>query len=163
MVLNVLAKMGLCQSYSTITKQIVLLAADAKAVLRDLVKKPCVPWALLYDNINYMIRVKHQSSTNHNAFNSSVVGNIVILDNCVSLRSEAHPQTSDEVFKKVMSSTIPRPTIESRRLCSSQDTLRRSRQPAHDLSVKRFLDRKDVFPDEDSDEHWCRCLRPSSL
>ena len=98
--LNVLAKLGLCQSYSSIIKQVGTLAADAKLTIRQVVKDDARSRGLLYDNINYMERVKHQSGVHRSVFQSAVVGNIVMLDNAVRQASGNQPQCTEEVYRK---------------------------------------------------------------
>jgi hypothetical protein len=145
-VLNVLSKLGLCQSYNSITRQIVHLSQDAREVIRELVRDDSNPVGGLYDNINYMVNTKHQDAEQTNQFTSAVVGNAFNFDAEVSLPSPTHPQVPEAIFHKVISETMSPPTSRSRKVCPSATLLKRSMQPSGRASQVP-LALKDVLPD----------------
>lgn len=156
-IITVLSKFGLCQAYTTITRQIVKLSEDARDILVRLVAEGKLPFALLYDNINYTRRVKHISATEENVFQSAVVGNLVILDNSVQLLSEEHPKCTEEVFRLVMGPTMKLPDTTARRLCTSPDVLKRSTQPVPPKNAVA-LELRDVLPTKALDQHLQVCF-----
>jgi hypothetical protein len=152
-ILDVFAKLGVCQSYRSIQRQVVTLAADAQMNIRLLVASD-IPWGFLYDNINYMDKVKHQSVAHQSTFTSAVVGNLILLIHSVALRNADYPAVSALVFQMVMSPTMEQPTARPRRLCQSSTQLKRSLQPkvsASDPEPALTLD--DVVPNRALDKH----------
>lgn len=156
-VISVLAKFGLCQAYTTITRQIVKLSQDARDILMKLVSDGKIPVALLYDDINFMRKVKHISATEESAFQSAVVGNLVVLDNSCMLPSATHKQCSEAVFRSVMGPTMPLPQTKARRLCTSPEILKRSKQPVPPKDAVA-LELSDIRPNEDLDKHMKACF-----
>jgi hypothetical protein len=124
-VIEILSKIGLTQSYQTIQKNIDGLSKDARDQLQKLVDDPTVSWALLYDNINYMLRVKGQTDTHHNKMHNAIVGNIVVLDAEIALPAADHPRVSHRVFEKIMGPGMKRPTAVPRKACPGMSTLQR--------------------------------------
>lgn len=146
-ILNVLSKLGTCQSYRSICRQVAKLSEDAQEQLRDIVRERETAIGLLYDNINYMDKVKHQSAVHHSTFTSAVVGNIILLDAQVGLPSTSCPQVAEPIFHQVMSSTMPQPSVRPRTLCTSPDVLKRSLQPRN-MAEKDTLCLQDALPNQ---------------
>ncbi|KAJ9107756.1 hypothetical protein QFC20_003701 [Naganishia adeliensis] len=145
-----MSKLGLCQSVRSIGRQIEHLSLDVKKALVEIVGSN-EAWGLLYDNINYMDKVKHQSAFHHNTFTSAAVGNLVLLDASVALPNATHPQAPETVFRKVMGPTMSQASAKPRKLCASASLLRRSLQPAPSPSATLAL--PDILPDAALDKH----------
>lgn len=74
-----------------------------------------------------MREVKHQSATHHDSFQSQVVGNLIVMDAKIGTRD--WPQATDDVFRRVIGSTVPRPSLVLRRACVSQGVFRNAARP----------------------------------
>jgi hypothetical protein len=151
-VMTVMCKLGVCQSYQTIRRNIRLLAKDAQKVLSDLVKNDLVAWALLYDNINWLSRVKIETSTKHGKTINAIIGNIILLIHKVALPSPDYPMVSDALLKEVMGN-VPRPTPEPQTICpAGLRSLQRLPAPTENAQCPP-VDLKDFLPSKEREAH----------
>lgn len=72
---------------------------------------------MVYDNINFIKRVKAKTSTDQDEMQNAVVSNLVLLDHRTALPSEEHPTLADELFRQVWGDGVSRPTITPEKIC----------------------------------------------